>query len=605
MSRTCQADDTLGRQFETLLLQQPCPEIGLLVGKSTAGATKSSLYGTIKTPCQEGLDPIIVSGTGTGAGPAAGGSSKAGKKAGSGTRTGTGASPTGVAVILDLDWISEHARQVARMLPGGLSVLGLYLFCPDAAYNAAVPQLCTLLTSLAAFCLSKPAAATGDAPTGDAHLLLLHIDASSRKQALRALPVSALPQQQRGTSATTTAAVAAAAASAAASSASLRPVELKFGPTLGSLVLLRCWHGVDLTIPIPSAFSSGKGSGGVGAVTGAEAGGERGGGGDAQMRRQLAALVAAESERVRCGVFMTARGAVPLESMPVGDALAGLESTGSGSGSSAVGSGSLHTPNFDLIFLAPPRCQRLASDVLPPPPQREEQQPQQQQSTGPGPGSQAIVGQARLRGCIQGLAFVSKRDQLGRALADLKADLLSSLSARLELLVEEAARVSEQQQQEEGQQDTDSAKEPLPALLHPLLSSATQLDRSGGCDVAVPRRVVLPWLGGSLALCDYLLEGEPADAAAERAGELLALRGCQVLEYEKTAAAMPAGPWRPNAIKGQELPQGKKTATGTTANAAVSSGLACSGTMLASLAVAAVASAVGLLSLMGPAGGHQ
>ncbi|GLI61311.1 hypothetical protein VaNZ11_003666 [Volvox africanus] len=591
MSRTCQADDSLGRQFETLLLQQPCPEIGLLVGKSSAGSSKVSLYGTIKTPCQEGLDPITVSGTGACAGPAAGGSSKAGKKAGSGTRTGTGASPTGVAVTLDIDWISEHAMQVARMLPGGLSVLGIYVFCPDAAYNTAVPQLCTLLVSLAAFCLPKLAG-------GDAHLLLLHIDASSRKQALRALPVSSPQQQHHGTAATTvtTTTAAAAAAAAAASSASLRPVELKFGPTFGSLVLLRCWHGVDLTIPVPSSFSSGKGSGGVGAETGAEAGGS-GGGGAAQMRRQLAALVAAESERVRCGVFMTARGTVPLESVPVGDALAGLES--SRSGSSAVGSGSLHIPTFDLIFLAPPRCQRPL-DVLPPSPERGEQQPQ---SRGPGPGSHAVVGQARLSGCIQGLAFVNKRDHVGRALLDLKADILSSLSARLELLVEEAARVSEQQQQEEeeGQQDTSSIKEPSPVLLHPLLRSPTQLDRSGGCDVAMPRRVVLPWLGGCLALCDYLLEGEPSDAAAERGGELLALKGCQVLEYEKTAVVMPAGPWRPNAVHGQELP----LVIGATANAAVSSGLACSGTMLASLAVAAVASAVGIMSLMGPAGGHQ
>ncbi|GIL73792.1 hypothetical protein Vretimale_5347 [Volvox reticuliferus] len=601
MFRTCQADDSLGRQFESLLLQQPCPEIGLLVGKNAAGSSKASLYGTIKTPCQEGLDPILVSGTGAGAGPAAGGSSKAGKKAGSGTRTGPGASPAGVTVILDLDWISEHARQVARMLPGGLSVLGLYVFCPDAAYTAAVPQLCTLMASLAAFCVPKPAAAAAaasGAPAGDSHLLLLHIDASSRKQVLRAVPVAPFPLP--GATVNT-------ATAATASSASLRPVELKFGPTLGSLVLLRCWHGVDLTLPIPSSAGTSKGASSVGVVPGTEAGGGRGAGAGAQMRRQLAALVAAESERVRCGVFMTARGAVPLDSLLVSDALGGMESSGSGSGSSIVGGGPLHTPTFDLIFLAPPRCQQLSLDVSSPQPRREEQQ---QLSTGtggaPGTGSQAVIGQARLRGCIQGLAFVSKWDHVGRAFADLKADLLFSLSARLELLVEEAVRVSEQQQQEkeEGQQDRGGAQEPSP-VVHPLLSSPEQLARSGGCDVAMPRRVVLPWLGGSLALCDYLLEGELPDAAMERAGELLALQGCQVLEYEKTAAPMPAGYWRPSAVKGQELPQGKKTATGITTNAAAPSGLACSGTMLASLAVAAVASAVGIISLLGPAGAQQ
>ena len=34
--------------------------------------------------------------------------------------------------------------------------------------------------------------------------------------------------------------------------------------------------------------------------------------------------------------------------------------------------------------------------------------------------------------------------------------------------------------------------------------------------------------GGGLALCDYLLEGEPAEAAADRGAELLALQGARV-----------------------------------------------------------------------------
>ncbi|GLC34875.1 hypothetical protein PLESTB_001173200 [Pleodorina starrii] len=577
MARTCQADDALEKQFEALLKQQAGPEVGLLVGKHATGA-KALLYGTIKTPSQEQLEPIVVAG---GAGPPAGG--QAARRRAGGPAAGGG----GAAVSLEVEWITEHARQVARMLPGGLSVLGLYVFCPEAAYSVAAPQLCALLAGLAAACLSPTGTATtaaGDAAAaagGDAqqqqqhqqpYLLLLHIDSTSRKQALRALPVS--------TSVST--------ASASASVSSLRPVELKFAPTLGSLVLLRCWHGVDLALPVPTAGAAGGGGGGEG-------------GSGAQLRRQLAALVAAESERIRCGVFVAAGGSVPAESAQVGEALSCPSGSGSGS------SGPLHVPTFDLTFLAPPRCLEPQPHTSAEAAGAPASQSQTQQAAG-----LVAVGQARLRGCLQGLAFVGKREAVGRAVADLKADLLASLSARLDLLVEEAARVSEQLQ-EEGQQQEGQQGATAAAAVHPLLSAPTQLGgaagRCGGCDVALPRRVLLPWLGGGLALCDYLLEGEPSEAAAERARELLALqaeKGCQVVvEHEMPpAAAAAAGPWQPNVVAGEGL-QGGGKAAGASSAASLSSRLSCGVTMAASLAVAAVASAVGLLSLLGQPAGQQ
>eukprot|EP00794_Sanderia_malayensis_P016284 gene16283-17922_t len=38
---------------------------------------------------------------------------------------------------IDEQWITEHARQVNRMLPGGLNVIGVFVFCsPEIASNA-------------------------------------------------------------------------------------------------------------------------------------------------------------------------------------------------------------------------------------------------------------------------------------------------------------------------------------------------------------------------------------------------------------------------------------------------------------------------------------
>ncbi len=68
-----------------------------------------------------------------------------------------------------------------------------------------------------------------------------------------------------------------------------------------------------------------------------------------------------------------------------------------------------------------------------------------------------------------------------------QADLLASLGARVDLLLEEALRSADG---ETGAQGGEVAAPPR----HPLLCGAAELAREGGCDVALPRRVLLPWL---------------------------------------------------------------------------------------------------------------
>ena len=52
--------------------------------------------------------------------------------------------------VLDVDWMLEHAAQVARMLPGGVAVLGCYLFAPGTKLTKSEATLCLLYTSDAA-----------------------------------------------------------------------------------------------------------------------------------------------------------------------------------------------------------------------------------------------------------------------------------------------------------------------------------------------------------------------------------------------------------------------------------------------------------------------
>ena len=58
---------------------------------------------------------------------------------------------------VDVGWLSEHARQVARLLPGGLTLLGLFLPRPDMFLSANDGKLRKVLKAVASLDASVPA----------------------------------------------------------------------------------------------------------------------------------------------------------------------------------------------------------------------------------------------------------------------------------------------------------------------------------------------------------------------------------------------------------------------------------------------------------------
>ena len=124
-SRTCLIEEaTIQPTFDTLLQTRAPPQVGLLLGKLEVGARDFILA----------LVPAPPSDTGSGARGA--GSSPGGGKGGKG-----GGSGGGDKLEVDEEWIIEHSLQVSRMLPGGVSIVGLYAFGSDAAAKAAMPAL--------------------------------------------------------------------------------------------------------------------------------------------------------------------------------------------------------------------------------------------------------------------------------------------------------------------------------------------------------------------------------------------------------------------------------------------------------------------------------
>lgn len=53
------------------------------------------------------------------------------------------------ATTLSVDWVLEHARQLARMLPGGVVVLGLYVLTSSSRLSVLEQKLYSLLVTLA------------------------------------------------------------------------------------------------------------------------------------------------------------------------------------------------------------------------------------------------------------------------------------------------------------------------------------------------------------------------------------------------------------------------------------------------------------------------
>eukprot|EP00850_Spirogloea_muscicola_P011842 SM000075S21931 [mRNA] locus=s75:170082:173986:+ [translate_table: standard] len=121
-------------------------------------------------------------------------------------------------LVVDEDWVAEHARQVARMLLGGMRVVGIYAFSTDAAFKAA--------TAVVWQAVKGVAAAAGSLLGASMDPLLLHICSSPKKYTLRRCTLDA------------------------PFASSLKPSELKFGKTLSQLHAFVTEHAVQINLPI-------------------------------------------------------------------------------------------------------------------------------------------------------------------------------------------------------------------------------------------------------------------------------------------------------------------------------------------------------------------
>ena len=100
-------------------------QIGVIVGRQSS-QNKDYVLHIIPTPQEEDNDPVISI-----------------EKRKQGTST-----TVKKTIVVDTEWVSEHACQLARILPGGLCVLGVYVSCEADAFQESQGTLASLLKSI-------------------------------------------------------------------------------------------------------------------------------------------------------------------------------------------------------------------------------------------------------------------------------------------------------------------------------------------------------------------------------------------------------------------------------------------------------------------------
>ncbi|XP_023525737.1 protein odr-4 homolog isoform X2 [Cucurbita pepo subsp. pepo] len=195
---------------EDRLAQSAIPsEIGLVIGRLSSPLDRGFVFDLIPTPPNDAGEAAcsLV------------GAIKDDKKKGS-----KGKSPAvdSSSLVIDKDWVAEHARQVRRMLPGGVKVIGVYVWASETAVKNSTLMLCQAVKAVAE-------AAPLSVIDSEARLLV-HICYSPRRWTCRNFFLTSN-----------------------LTSNSLRPCDFKMGRVLTSLQTYKCIYNFDMRLPVSRA----------------------------------------------------------------------------------------------------------------------------------------------------------------------------------------------------------------------------------------------------------------------------------------------------------------------------------------------------------------
>ncbi|KAL1819919.1 hypothetical protein ACET3Z_014788 [Daucus carota] len=180
-------------------------EVGLVIGKLSSKLDRGFVFDLVQTPRNDAGEPacslVDINNN----------QKNKNKKGGS--------SSSPPLLSIDADWVSEHARQVSRMLLGGMKVVGIYIWANESSFKNSTLVLCQTVKGAAEAAQVKAA--------GLDESLLVHISYSPRRWTCRNCTVASN-----------------------ITSSSLRPCDFKMGKALASLQTFRCTYSFDMRLPI-------------------------------------------------------------------------------------------------------------------------------------------------------------------------------------------------------------------------------------------------------------------------------------------------------------------------------------------------------------------
>ncbi|XP_002973942.2 protein odr-4 homolog [Selaginella moellendorffii] len=197
--RTVVGDEALDGAVDSIVAAGRAVALGLLIGRLGSGG-RDFVVGLVQTPVKEdgGDAAVLLSSSGNQ----------------SRSRSGAGS----MALSIDAEWVAEHARQISRMLLGGLGVVGLYCLAPDSAFKQSTAILCQVSNAVAAV-----------TSISAQERFVLQISTSPRRLACKVCTV-----EPNGSS-------------------SLKPCEWKLAKISTNLQSLTCTYSFDASIPVRSA----------------------------------------------------------------------------------------------------------------------------------------------------------------------------------------------------------------------------------------------------------------------------------------------------------------------------------------------------------------
>eukprot|EP00250_Pteridium_aquilinum_P006399 c16336_g1_i1 orf=165-1637(-) len=209
MVRAVIGDETHVEGFIDSVLQSGTTlQVGLAVGRLGTGSGRDTVFALIPTPQNEGNKVVFLEGESNAA--------KEGDK-----RKGTKGKSATQSLQIDMVWVAEHARQVSKMLVGGIRVVGCYILASEDIFKSSTALL---------WQTSKMVASAVDAgfqKLSPEDLLLLHFSYSPRRVSCRNCSF----ESGFGTNA-------------------LRPCEWKSARTFSTLRSIGCIYNFESRVPI-------------------------------------------------------------------------------------------------------------------------------------------------------------------------------------------------------------------------------------------------------------------------------------------------------------------------------------------------------------------